>query len=96
LGGRQRFPFAFQPDDFRFEGNEPVGKLLDTVPCADGADNQPDCQRNRNSKNDQDDENDAGFHNFILAAERLIARSLRLVADLWQAAKAARIQAGLL
>jgi hypothetical protein len=37
-----------------------------------------------------------GSITLFLAAERLIARSLRLVADLWQAAKAARIQAGLL
>ena len=30
---------------------EPMGKLLDAILCADGARDQPDCQRDRNSEN---------------------------------------------
>jgi hypothetical protein len=67
--GLRRFLFPFQPDDFRFEGNEPFGKLLNAILCANGAHNQPDCQRNRNSENYQDDKNNTGFHKCFLSTD---------------------------
>jgi hypothetical protein len=44
--------------------------------CVDGAHNQPDCQRNRNSKNYQDDESDAGFHDFISTGDTTWLRAV--------------------